>query len=125
MTSQSLAAEKRATPSLNSFPYIKLTVLIILHICAQWLHSSLLNTTMGMNVELSIFTRFSLTLISAKLLLITLIVGSGMMFLNEKKAKDPLEKEKLSQIIFIGLLIIHIAIIFALIHPIFMLVNAQ
>jgi hypothetical protein len=92
----------------------KVILLLSLHIGAFWVCGSLINITTGMNAEFPLVTRLSLAMVQSKLLLAILIIGSGIIVLNEKKTKDPRTKKHVTQIIYIGLVILHVITIFSL-----------
>ncbi|HNW12944.1 MAG TPA: hypothetical protein PKI71_16405 [Candidatus Rifleibacterium sp.] len=114
-------------PALTSrkkiFLGFKIAFLGLLNFLAHLAYIATSETFSGMNVELSAATRVSLMLVGSKTLLVLLIVGSGILIINETKNSNQMQKENLEFITFWGLVLMHIATIFFMIHAIIRLMN--
>ena len=62
-------------------------------------------------------------MVGSKALLIMLIIGSGILILNETKNPSQVQKENLEFITFWGLVLMHIATIFFMLHVFLRLIN--
>ena len=120
-------AQQLARPTLTSrqkiFLGFKIAFLGLLNFLAYLAYTAASETFSGMNVELSAATRISLVLVGSKVLLVLFIVGSGVLILNETKNPSQMQKENLEIITFWGLVLMHIATIFFMIHAIVRLIN--
>jgi len=116
-----------ARPALTArkriFLGFKIAFLGLLNFLAYVTHTAMMDMFTGMNVELPAVTRFSLGMVGSKALLIMLIIGSGILILNETKNPSQVQKENLEFITFWGLVLMHIATIFFMIHAITRLIN--
>lgn len=101
----------------------KIAFLGLLNFLSYLAYTAASETFSGMNVELSSATRISLILVGSKALLVLLIIGSGILILNETKNPSQMQKENLEFITFWGLVLMHIATIFFMIHAIVRLIN--
>jgi len=114
-------------PALTSrkriFLGFKIAFLGLLNVLAYVTHTAMMDMFTGMNVELPAVTRFSLGMVGSKALLVMLIIGSGILILNETKNPNQVQKENLEFITFWGLVLMHIATIFFMIHAIVRLIN--
>ncbi len=114
-------------PALTSrkriFLGFKIAFLGLLNFLAYLAYTEASETFSGMNVELSTATRISLVLVGSKALLVLFIIGSGVLILNETKNPSQMQKENLEIITFWGLVLMHIATIFFMIHAIVRLIN--
>ncbi len=116
-----------ARPVLNSrkrvFLGFKIAFLGLLNFLAYVTYTAIIGSFTGMNVELPVVTRFSLGMVGSKALLIMLIIGSGILILNETKNPSQVQKENLEFITFWGLVLMHIATIFFMLHVFLRLIN--
>ena len=114
-------------PALTSrkkiFLGFKIAFLGLLNVLAYLAYTAASETFSGMNVELSAAARISLVLVGSKALLVIFIIGSGILILNETKNPSQMQKENLEFITFWGLVLMHIATIFFMIHAIVRLIN--
>ena len=120
-------AQQLARPTLTSrqkiFLGFKIAFLGLLNFLAHLAYIATSETFSGMNVELPAATRVSLVLVGSKALLVIFIIGSGILILNETKNPRQMQKENLEFITFWGLVLMHIATIFFMIHAIIRLMN--
>lgn len=124
MDTISVISESKSGPFQKFITFLKALVLTLLQLGTFWALGMVREVTMGMNVEMPLATQLSLGLVDSKLLLVIFIIGSGIICLNEFKNPNLVQRDNITQVIYIGLVLLHIATIFFMLNVFMKLVNA-